>query len=505
LESDLAVNKASAEEQQRPTEYVQYGGAAILAAWFLLIFSGEVWGLEYAKAAEAVVQLSLLSIGGCFITITLLNAIAQRSEIMLWSSRLPVLLTGLLLCAGTTAVALSPSFPPVFSVASVVTGCSGAFFVCSSVRQLSTLTNRMILVMGATIFLIGIFIYAFVLYAPEFLRVPILCVLPLCAAPFYLFGNIRQPSMAFVAYKGEAVSWRSPIGWRSVAMLSVFCLFSCVIRGYLPYYMDNVDFSYIRSFSIILMFFVMTTAIICGSLLLQRFKLSLLYKWTLLSGVVFFALVPVFGLDNPSILALTDAYRGLCALLSLVFFASMARQLPIFGFRLVGGGLVCYIAAGLIGWLLGAVLFYLNTASEILRVISSVQCVLVLLAYILFFRQEEFEGFLDKRQDHVSKTSKAEKFVEDNQDNHAETEHEPMGGRWRSHCEYLAKEYNLTDRETEVFFLLAKGYKAPNISDSLTISYNTTRNHISKIYQKCGIHNQQEFVVFVNTRFTLQP
>jgi DNA-binding CsgD family transcriptional regulator len=498
LESDLAVNKASAGEQQRLTEYAQYGGAAILAAWFLLIFSGEVWGLEYAAAAEAVVRLSLLSIGGCFITITLLNVLAQRSEAMLWGSRLPVLLAGLLLCAGTTTVALCPSFPLVFSVASVVTGCSGAFFVCGSVRQLSTLANRMILVVGATVFLIGIFIYAFVLYVPEFLRVPILCILPLCAAPFYLLGNIRQPSMASVAHDEATAPKRSPIGWRSVVMLSVFCLFSCVIRGYLPYYMDNVDFSSIRSFSIILMFCVMAAAIICGSLLLRKFKLGLLYKWTLLSGVVFFALVPIFGLDNPSILALTDAYRGLCALLSLVFFANMARHLPFFGFRLVGGGLAFYTAAGLVGWLLGALLFYLNIASEMLRIISSAQCVLVLLAYLLFFRQEEFERFLDNGQDQVSKTGKAEKFVEGNQDNHAETGHEPTSGRWRSHCERLAKEHNLTDRETEVFFLLAKGYKAPNISDSLTISYNTTRNHISKIYQKCDIHTQQEFVAFVN-------
>jgi DNA-binding CsgD family transcriptional regulator len=541
-EGDLVDDKVPAEERKGLIEYVRYGGAAILAAWFLLIFSGEIWGLEFVAAADSVVQLSLLSIGSCFVTIIILNAVAAKGEALFRNSRLLASFAGILLCAGTTVVVFSPFLSPAFFyVASVMVGCGGAYFVCDIVRWLAKLTVAMTLVAGGSIFLIGIFIYAFVLYIPMVARLPILCALPLVAAASF-YGEFREevrptpnssiflaasapltlapPASAPLTPASSTAQGKFPIGWRSVAMLSVFCLFSCVIRGYLPYYMDNADFSYIRSFSIILMFFVTAAAIICGVLLSKRFKLSTLYRWAFLSGVVFFALVPILGLSNPSVLALTDAYRGLCALLSLVFFANMARQLPYFGFRFVGGGMAFYIAFGLIGWLLGALLFRLDITSDALRVISSVQCVLVLLAYILFFRQAEIAQFLDEEQDitadaHDGAQPALRKSALGNESRQGEAgqgQFDPgqpdpgqPSGRWRSHCERLAREYGLTEREAEVFLLLAKGYKASNISDSLTISYNTTRNHISRIYQKCGIHNQQEFVEFVNPSLSDTP
>jgi len=48
-----------------------------------------------------------------------------------------------------------------------------------------------------------------------------------------------------------------------------------------------------------------------------------------------------------------------------------------------------------------------------------------------------------------------------------------------------------------VFELLAKGHTAAYISDALRITLSTSKTHITHIYQKLGIHSQQEMLVWL--------
>ena len=70
-------------------------------------------------------------------------------------------------------------------------------------------------------------------------------------------------------------------------------------------------------------------------------------------------------------------------------------------------------------------------------------------------------------------------------------------GRFRQRCEVIANTYLLSRRETEVMFLLAKGHNAAYIQDKLCISKSTAKTHISHIYRKLDIHNQQELLSMV--------
>ncbi|MEC4272353.1 LuxR C-terminal-related transcriptional regulator [Adlercreutzia sp. R25] len=56
----------------------------------------------------------------------------------------------------------------------------------------------------------------------------------------------------------------------------------------------------------------------------------------------------------------------------------------------------------------------------------------------------------------------------------------------------LGDEYGLTDREREVFSMLARGYRVAQIQDAFTISYSTVRTHINHIYTKMGIHTYND-------------
>jgi DNA-binding CsgD family transcriptional regulator len=67
-------------------------------------------------------------------------------------------------------------------------------------------------------------------------------------------------------------------------------------------------------------------------------------------------------------------------------------------------------------------------------------------------------------------------------------------------CETLAQENGLTKREAEVLGLLARGHNGHHIEDVLTLSYNTVKTHVKRIYRKLDVHSQQELIDLVDAR-----
>ena len=65
--------------------------------------------------------------------------------------------------------------------------------------------------------------------------------------------------------------------------------------------------------------------------------------------------------------------------------------------------------------------------------------------------------------------------------------------------EGLAFDYHLSRRETDVFALIARGRSIPYTAEALTISENTVRSHVRRIYDKLGVHSKQELLDLVET------
>lgn len=59
-------------------------------------------------------------------------------------------------------------------------------------------------------------------------------------------------------------------------------------------------------------------------------------------------------------------------------------------------------------------------------------------------------------------------------------------------CERVAVRHDLTQRESEVFRLLALGVNAKQIAKRLVLSENTVKTHVRHVYQKLGIHSREE-------------
>ena len=61
-------------------------------------------------------------------------------------------------------------------------------------------------------------------------------------------------------------------------------------------------------------------------------------------------------------------------------------------------------------------------------------------------------------------------------------------------CRELAEKDGLTAREREVMELLAHGRDSRHIQEALTLSYNTVKTHVKRIYRKLDVHSQQELI-----------
>ncbi|MCB6312511.1 response regulator transcription factor [Gordonibacter pamelaeae] len=58
----------------------------------------------------------------------------------------------------------------------------------------------------------------------------------------------------------------------------------------------------------------------------------------------------------------------------------------------------------------------------------------------------------------------------------------------------VAREAKLSARETEVFFLMAKGRGIEHIQNKLCISSHTVKSHTYNIYKKMGINSREELL-----------
>lgn len=67
-------------------------------------------------------------------------------------------------------------------------------------------------------------------------------------------------------------------------------------------------------------------------------------------------------------------------------------------------------------------------------------------------------------------------------------------------CDKLAVERSLTNREREVLGMLARGHNGYHVRDELSLSYNTVKTYVKRIYQKLDVHSQQELIDLVENR-----
>ena len=60
----------------------------------------------------------------------------------------------------------------------------------------------------------------------------------------------------------------------------------------------------------------------------------------------------------------------------------------------------------------------------------------------------------------------------------------------------MEKEIIFTPREKEIIFAIAEGLSNQAIAEKLFISTHTVKAHLEKMFEKTGLHNRVQLVVF---------
>jgi DNA-binding CsgD family transcriptional regulator len=69
-----------------------------------------------------------------------------------------------------------------------------------------------------------------------------------------------------------------------------------------------------------------------------------------------------------------------------------------------------------------------------------------------------------------------------------------QGNAYNERCHQITKYCNLSQREGEVLFFLARGHDAAFIEETLHISNATVKTHCRHIYKKVGVRNKHELI-----------
>lgn len=76
-------------------------------------------------------------------------------------------------------------------------------------------------------------------------------------------------------------------------------------------------------------------------------------------------------------------------------------------------------------------------------------------------------------------------------------EPQPQGLSIEERCAELGEARGLTERETEIFAMLARGRNGQFVMDHYVVSRNTVKSHVKHIYAKLDVHSQQELIDLV--------
>lgn len=279
----------------------------------------------------------------------------------------------------------------------------------------------------------------------------------------------------------EAEGLRGAISelWRPIFGTSVFCFLS----GLIPWISGQYDGSIevMRIASIVSTFVMLAILSIPVLFIKQLIHLENLYKFLLPLVATGFLLLPIIG---GGFGGLVNAFAGAgtyaAGIVLWCLSANSARRHRLSAATLFGISLGVTAGAGVLGRVLGYFGGRLLTEGDVtVTVISLISLYLLsMIALVIFKPQRKNEP--DRVEEQEESIPVEEQKVADPEPSSA--------------CERVAEEHGLSAREAEVLALLAQGQSMVSIAQTLSVSENTARTYIKRIYRKLDVHSKQSII-----------
>ncbi|MGV8083416.1 MAG: response regulator transcription factor [Coriobacteriia bacterium] len=223
-------------------------------------------------------------------------------------------------------------------------------------------------------------------------------------------------------------------------------------------------------------------ALFLYGILSTRWSLSRSYWPILPLTVLGFLLLPLVQGEHRYI-ALDFAMAGwaYCRVLMVAIYAEIVHRLEIPASTVFGWGCFANDSGVVLGLLAQGSLIQAPVIQPYLSVISVVAVLLLVCGSSLVLRERTVEtlwGLIENQTVPLSRRGKGQ-------------------GADRQQCATLIVSGKLTEREIEIFNLLAAGRNTDYIRRTLGLSPNTVRSHTARIYSKLGVHSHQDLIDLV--------
>ena len=517
--SALARLLLDLDEQWPSLRFVGFG---LYYAWIWLCYDSTTL-LDASIRANADTTFTMYLASTTALGLTLVLAATFPAVSARLAQNKPFLLAmGLL--AGTATVfvkimAPNGAFDPVFLLFCVLTGLGTAWVCLRMGMEYASVGSRRATMNAAAAFVAASLMYFLVRGLPEHLGLSVMALLPLGATLYADTGGdapMEEPV--------ESHDHLLPRGFflRLMFAIAVFSVVVGVTRGFsVLTQATNVldDRGCMVVFGMALV--AMLLYVLVGTLG-NDFDVSRLYYPVIILASVGILVMPlVDGAGQAGGVFVGIAYACF-VMIMWCLFAHVAYVTGAPAVRVFGLGRGTSALGTTAGWLLGSQLAgheMLDATS--MFVVSCVMVLALLVVSMLVFNDRAvgmvlrmvgkraaqdarfgrgFVGATDTLNvamhgDNGAPRGASVPFGQDGDD--AQASESDRAGTWTRSCLDIAARFGLSQRETEVLFLLAKGRTIAFIADDLGVSFNTAKSHIRHVYVKIGVHTKSELLDLV--------
>ena len=247
---------------------------------------------------------------------------------------------------------------------------------------------------------------------------------------------------------------------------------------------------------------VVTLVIIWGCVLAAReFNLRSVYKISMIIMAFFFQLLPIFvGMPLENVLAL--AGYGTFNVLIWILLADVTYRYRLSSLRVFGVGWSMLTIGVFLGSHVGQTLCdtIAPFSPRALSIIALAATIAVLLSYMFVLTDADLVKLttLAEEQERERESRLAQRG--EGNASGAEAPASDRAPRFVNRCKQIAEACGLTERETDIMILYAKGRSSARIQEDLHLSRGTITTHLRHVYMKMDVHNKQEFLDYIEGR-----
>jgi DNA-binding CsgD family transcriptional regulator len=455
-----------------------YLGLGLWLSWIMTFMSGSVWIAELETNAWSVSDVFMLTMSGLATTLLVFAFFSDKIKALLFYNRV-ILTAALLACICTLLVMLSTNGVIdrvlFFYVPGYLAGLSMGVLFLRCAPLYGALQPKRAVIYYAASSLFACAYYFFLVGVPRLLAEVCFVLTPLLAALFLL--------IRFYSRFGEAEALWNPskTSGEFRRFLSAVFIYAVAARFMQATYLTALpvtETSLCSTYMIIALIVFSTLLIVLMLTVPKTMDFGRLYYVIILVLIASLVFTPFLNLDIVSISALgsfsAHSFTILFwCMLAYIVFQAKCDPVKIFGF---GGG-VFYVGS-MAGNLLGVGMIEADFDVSVYYGICAAIAFACVVAATVVFPESKIKTMLAPIDDELLEPHIQEKRF------HA--------GHWISAAREIAQERQLTERETEVFLLLARGKTTEQVSERLTVSFYTTRAHVRNIYAKLGVHSRAE-------------